>query len=116
MSIESAPTPIANWLTQLPGECVGKLYAKIRPPFCPFGFWFRVGGWGQLCDGRDHRDMVHLMLHNYFPARGRGWTYVAWRAEPDSPGRNAHPRNGTVADPKPYSGIAYDQRSRIAAP
>ena len=106
--MDMTPAPIASWLASLPSQNVGKLYAKIKPPYWPFGSWYRVDGWGQICDGRDHRDMVHLMLYNKFPNRGRGWTYVAWRAEPDHPEANKYPREGTVENPRPYSGIAYE--------
>lgn len=112
--MDMTPPPIAAWLATLPSQNVGTLYAKIRPPFSPIGFWYKVEGWGQLCDGRDHRDMVHLMLHNYFPFYGKGWTYIAWRCEPDNPDQNKHPRTGDVEKPVSYSGVAYDDGTRRA--
>lgn len=107
MSLQT-PAPIANWLASLPSQNVGTLYAQIKTPSLPILTWHRVKVWGQVCDGRDHKDAVHLMLHNYWPNHGKGFTYVAWRAEPDNPEANKHPRQGDVADPKPYSGVAYD--------
>lgn len=102
------PAPLADWMASLPSQNVGTLYAKIRPPYFPLARWHKVDGWGQLCDGRDHRRMVHLMLYNKFPFRGKGWTYIEWRSEPDNPQQCKYPTRGKVADPKPYSGIAYE--------
>lgn len=92
----------------LPSENVGTLYAIIKWPFLPIYTKHKVEVWGQVCDGCDHRDVVHLMLHNYWPLHGKGFTLVAWRAAPDNPKANKHPRKGKVENPKPYSGIAYD--------
>lgn len=108
-SYENVPAPVANWLASLPSQNVGNLYARIKSPWWPFACEYRVNACGQLCDGRDHRDMVHLMLYNKFPNRGRGYTYVSWRAEPDNPAANIHPREGIVVDPVPYNGVAYDE-------
>ena|ERR1700691_4603469 len=98
------PAPMQNWLARLPSQNVGTFYAVIRPPLCPFGIKFKVPVWGQVCDGKDHRMAVETMLYNYFPLRGRGWTYVAWRTVPDNPDACKYPRQGVVVDPKPYSG------------
>lgn len=108
--MSETPMPIKNWLASLPDDNVGTLHAKIKPPspLSGIGLWYKVDGWGQLCDGRDHRDMVHLMLYNKFPNHGKGWTYVAWKAEPDNPEKCKHPRSGEVENPKPYSGITYE--------
>ncbi|MDB5584331.1 MAG: hypothetical protein JWR80_9507 [Bradyrhizobium sp.] len=106
--MNSVPHQISGWLDSLPQNYVGSLFAKIKPPLSPFGVWFKVDGWGQLCDGRDHRNMVHLMLYNKFPFRGKGWTYVAWRSEPNNPKMCDKPTRGKVENPKPYSGVAHD--------
>jgi hypothetical protein len=108
-SIDHVPAPMAGWLSSLPSQNVGTLYAKLKPPMLPaaLAIWKRVDGWGQLCDGRDHRQMVHLMLYNRFPNRGKGWTYLEWRAEPDNPEACKHPLSGKVENPEPYDGIAY---------
>lgn len=104
----SAPQQVHSWLSQLPQQCVGDLYATIKDPLTRIPIEYKVDGWGQLCDGRDHKDMVHLMLYNKFPFHGRGFTYVSWRAVPDNPEQNTYPRTGKVENPKPYSGVAYD--------
>lgn len=104
----SVPTPMANWLRSLPQQCVGALYATIKDPITQIGIEYRVEVWGQVCDGRDHKDIVHLMLYNRFPFHGKGFTYVSWRAEPDNPETNTYPRTGAVKDPKPYSGVARE--------
>ena len=102
------PAPVANWLARLPSQNVGTLYATIKTPFLPIWIEYKVDAWGQLCDGRDHRDMVHLMLYNKFPNHGKGFTYTSWRAVPDNPDANKYPRSGKVTGPLPYSGVAYD--------
>jgi hypothetical protein len=103
-----APEPMMNWLSSLPSQNVGTLYAKIKAPILPIYTWHKVPVWGQVCDGRDHKDAVHLMLYNHFPNHGKGFIYTAWRAEPDNPEANQYSRSGDVEDPKPYSGIAYE--------
>lgn len=100
----NTPPQMASYVASLPPKYVGTLYAKVKPPFSPFGFWYRVPAWGQLADGGDHRNYVENMLYNDFPFRGRGWTYIEWRNEPASPEINDAPRTGKVRDPKPYSG------------
>jgi hypothetical protein len=102
------PAPIAQWLSTLPSQNVGTLYATIKTPFLPIYTEHRVEVWGQVCDGCDHRDVVHLMLYNKWPFHGKGFTYVSWRAVPANPEANTHPREGKVADPKPYSGGAFE--------
>lgn len=102
------PAPMVNWLASLPSQNVGTIYAKIKTPFLPVYTWHRVEVWGQVCDGRDHRDAVHNMLYNYWPNHGRGFTYVAWLAKPDNPDANKYPRTGDVVGPKPYSGVSRD--------
>lgn len=97
-----------NWLSQLPSQNVGTLYATVKSPVLGIKKEFKVEVWGQVCDGRDHKDAVHLHLYNRFDDRGKGWTYISWRAVPDNPEANKHPRTGNVENPKPYSGIAYD--------
>ena len=109
-SVTEAPHQISGWLQSLPSQNVGKLYALLKPPGMPraLAVWKRVEGWGQICDGRDHKQMVHLMLYNRFPNRGKGWTYLAWRAEPDHPEANKYPRTGDVENPAPYSGKVWE--------
>lgn len=102
------PAPMAEWLSSLPSQNVGTLYATIKTPFLPIYTEHRVEVWGQVCDGRDHKQAVHLMLHNRWPNHGKGYSYVSWRAVPDHPEANTYPRTGKVTDPKPYSGIAYE--------
>lgn len=103
-----APLAVYQQLNELPQQNVGDLYATIADPITHIGIEYRVDAWGQLCDGNDHKDAVHLMLYNEFPFHGKGFTYMAWRAKPNNPSQNTHPRTGKVKDPKPYSGIAYD--------
>ncbi len=103
--MDYTPEPVASWLASLPDQNIGKIYARIRPPFWPFAPEFKVDGWGQICDGQDHRDMVHLMLYNKFPNHGKGWTYISWRAVPDHPEKNNYPREGKVMNPRPYGGV-----------
>lgn len=107
-SYDNMATPMANYIASMPQQCVGKLFARIKHPLLPISTWHRVEVWGQVCDGGDHRMAVHLMLHNRWSNRGRGYTYVEWRAEPDLPDENSYPRTGKVSDPKPYSGVAYE--------
>jgi len=102
------PAPVANWLASLPSQNVGKLYARIKHPWLPITTEHKVEVWGQVCDGRDHKDAVHNMLYNRWPNHGKGYTYVSWRAEPDHPEANQYPRTGEVQDPKPYSGKSFD--------
>lgn len=97
------PPPMMGWLNALPQQNVGTLYAKIRPPLSPIGFWYRVPLWGQVCDGQPHEGAVSDYLHNEFPFRGVGWTYVEWRCEPDNPEQNKFPRTGKVPNPKPHT-------------
>jgi hypothetical protein len=106
MDYTPPPAPVAAWLEKLPSKYIGKLFATIRAPDGQIKE-YPVKGWGQICDGRPHADMVHLMLYNYFPDRGRGYTYLSWRAEPDHPEANDAPRTGNVENPQPYDGIAY---------
>jgi hypothetical protein len=112
-NLNYAPIPVQNWLSQLPSENIGTLYATIRHPIGKWLKWippifiereYKVPVWGQVCDGRDHKCSVENMLHNEFPNRGKGYTYISWRAEPDHPDVNKYPRTGMVADPKPYNG------------
>lgn len=106
------PPPMAAWYAQLPSQNVGTLYATIKDPITRIPLEYKVDGWGQLCDGQDHRGMVHLMLYNSFPNHGKGFTYVSWRCVPDNPEANTYPRTGKVSNPAPYSGVAYDDGSK----
>jgi hypothetical protein len=99
------PPQMAEWLLNLPQQNVGTLYATIKTPLLPIYTEHKVRVWGQVCDGRDHKASVHLMLYNSWPNHGRGFTYVSWRAVPDNPDMNHHPRTGKVADPRPFNGI-----------
>lgn len=102
------PHQIADWYASLPSQNCGTLYATIKIPFLPLYIEHRVEIWGQVCDGRDHRSSVHTaLLYNKFPNHGRGFTYVRWRAVPDNPEANTHPRSGEVENPRPYSGIPH---------
>lgn len=101
---EAPPAPTQEWLSSLPSQNVGTLYAKIKDPITHIEIEYKVDGWGQLCDGTDHRMMVEYMLYNSFPFHGKGFTYVSWRAEPDNPEANKHPRTGKVENPKPFPG------------
>lgn len=92
-----APQAVHDYWASIPQDNCGDLYAKVRPPWLPFGgFWHKVPAWGQLCDGREHYEAVGCMLHNTFPLKGRGWTYVAWRAKPYNPDLCKYPREGVV--------------------
>jgi hypothetical protein len=97
-----APQAVRDYWNSIPQDNVGDFYACVRPPFLPFGLWFKVPVWGQVCDGQPHRDAVGCMLHNKFPFKGRGWTYIAWRAEPYNHERCKYPRKGIVENPKPF--------------
>lgn len=90
-SMNDVPAPMADWLASLPSDNVGSLYATVTPPLIGIPVTFKVKAWGQLCDGRDHRDAVHIHLYNHFPNRGKGWTYRRWEARPDNPESNRHP-------------------------
>jgi hypothetical protein len=85
------PPQLNSWLSALPSENIGTIYATIKTPFLPIYTEHRVEAWGQLCDGRDHRDAVHCMLYNYWPFHGKGFTYVSWPAVPDNPEANTNP-------------------------
>jgi hypothetical protein len=104
------PPQMSGWLNSLPQNYVGTLYAKIKPPYSPFGIWYKVPVWGQVADGRPHKDAVENMLYNSFPFHGKGWTYVAWRNEPSSPELNNAAREGAIENPAPYDGKAYFDR------
>lgn len=97
-----APAAVQNHWTSVPQDNCGEFYAKIRPPFCPLGIWYKVPAWGQLCDGREHYDAVGCFLHNEFPFKGRGWTYIKWKSKPDNPHLCKHPTHGKVPNPKPF--------------
>lgn len=103
----AVPAPLSDWLSQLPSQNVGTLYATIKTPFLPIYTEHKVEAWGQLCDGQDHKSMVHNMLYNRWPNRGTGYTYVSWRAVPDHPEANTYPREGKVENPQPYSGLSH---------
>lgn len=102
------PAAVNAWRASIPQQNVGTFFAKIRSPFFFIARWHRVDAWGQLCDGTDHRDYVHNMLYNKFPNHGKGYTYIAWRCEPDNPEQCKYPRSGKVEIPVKYSGIARD--------
>lgn len=92
-----------------PTDNFGILYAKIEPPGLLgslYTKWYRVDVFGQLCDGTDHKDFVHLMLYNSFPDHGKGYTYLEWECVPDNPLQCKYPRTGKVKLVKPYNGIA----------
>ena len=108
MIYDHAASAMSEWLSSLPSENVGKLYATIKAPGLPIYTEHKVEVRGQVCDGRDHRDTVHLMLYNKWPHHGCGYTYISWRAVPDNPEANKHPRQGVVTDPKPYSGALWE--------
>lgn len=105
--MSNVPAPLENWISSIPQQNVGKLFVTIKIPLLPIWKEYKLQAWGQLCDGRDHRDFVHNMLYNQFPRHGKGYTYVSWRAVPDNPEVNKYPRSGKVENPKPYDGIAY---------
>lgn len=108
MTTDQIPEPLQDWMQKLPQQCVGDLYATIKDPVLGIPVEYKVPTWGQLCDGRDHKDAVHLMLYNRFLNHGKGFTYISWRAVPNNPEQNNYPRTGLVTDPKPYSGVAYE--------
>lgn len=108
MPIDQAPPPMQNWLSSLPQTYVGTLYAKIKPPFIPFGTWYKVPVWGQVADGHPHEDSVEDFLYNEFPFHGKGWTYIEWKNAPDNP--NDAARYGKIGNPKPYDGLSYFDR------
>ena len=108
----NVPPPMQNWMASLPQNYVGVLYAKIKPPFIPFGIWYKVPVWGQVADGQPHEDAVATFLWSEFPLRGKGWTYVAWKNEPSSPQLNNAARSGKIENPKPYDAVdPYRMRS-----
>lgn len=94
---------MSAWLSGLPQQNCGTLYATIKTPGLPIYTEHKVDVWGQVCDGRDHKDAVHCMLWNRWPFHGKGFTYISWRAVPDNPSMNHHPRHGKVENPKPFS-------------
>ncbi len=97
MSIPAeSPRAVHDYWNGIPQDNCGDLYAKVRPPGMPFGFWHKVPAWGQLCDGDPHYSAVGCMLHNQFPFKGRGWTYVEWKSKPYNPELCKHPTSGTV--------------------
>lgn len=104
------PPPIAAWIENLPSENVGTLYATVKAPGL-FGRTkeYKVPVWGQVCDGQPHKDAVNLMMYNEFPDHGKGYIFISWRAEPNNPAQNKHPREGKVENPKPYSGVAWGE-------
>jgi hypothetical protein len=102
------PRQMADWYASLPSQNCGTLYATIKAPFVPIYTEHKVPIWGQVCDGKDHRDGVHTaLLYNNFPFHGKGFTYVSWRAVPDNPNACKYPLSGKVENPLPYSGIPY---------
>jgi len=104
-----APGPIKAWLSSLPSENVGTLYAKLRPPFSPVAIWKKVPVWGQVCDGGPHKDAVGGMLYNHFPFHGKGWTYLEWEAVPDNPEVCKSALRGKVAAPNRFNGATEGQ-------
>jgi hypothetical protein len=106
------PAPMMDWLSKLPSQNIGTLYAIIKTPFLPIYTEHKVPLWGQVCDGQDHRSSVENMLYNYWPNHGKGFTYVSWRAEPDHPEANTYPRKGIVEKARPYDGLSYWQRTQ----
>lgn len=92
----NVPPPIAAWVQNMPQDYVGTFHAKIKPPLSPVGIWFRIPAWGQLCDGADKEWAVRDFLYNEFPFHGRGWTYIAWRCEPENPKLANLPLSGIV--------------------
>ncbi len=103
-SLTDAPGPIAASMNNVPQNNVGTLFAKLKPPFSPIGAWFKVPVWGQVCDGRAHKDAVGGMLHNDFPRNGKGWTYLEWKAVPDNPEACKYPLRGKVEKPNRFNG------------
>lgn len=103
-----APPAIHQHLAELPQQNVGDLYVTIKTPYLPIYKEYLLDGWGQLCDGQDHKGGVHLMLYNKFPNHGKGYTYISWRAIPNHPDQNTYPREGKVENPQPYTGIVFD--------
>lgn len=95
-----APQAVHDYWNSIPQDNYGEFYFKVRAPFMPFGTWRKLEAWGQLCDGTDNAMMVACQLWNKFPNRGRGWKYVAWRAEPYNPELCKYPRSGVVDPPK----------------
>jgi hypothetical protein len=96
-----APLAVSNQLAGMPQQNVGEFYAKIKPPFWPFAKWYHVPVWGQVCDGR-HNHGVGCFLHNEFPGRGKGWTYLEWMTKPLHPDLCAYPTSGKVPNPAPF--------------
>ena len=95
-----APQAVHDHWNSIPQDNCGEFYFKVQPPFCPFGFWFKLEAWGQLCDGTDLASFVANNLWNRFPNRGRGWKYVEWRAKPYNPKLCKYPLSGIVSPPK----------------
>lgn len=101
MGIPGAPQAVHDYWSSIPQNNCGDFYAKIRAPGMPFGIWYKVPVWGQVCDGRaDHG--VGCFLHNDFPFKGRGWTYVEWKTKPYNPALCKYPTHGVVKNPKPF--------------
>lgn len=104
-----APQAVHDHWNSMPQENFGDFYFKVKPPFMPFGTWHKLKAWGQLCSGTDMAHAVACQLWNDFPNRGRGWRYVAWRADPSNPGMCKSKLSGAVDPPKvrygndPYS-------------
>lgn len=97
-----APQAVRDHWSRIPQDNCGEFFACVRPPGSPVGLWFKVPVWGQVCDGQAHRGSVGCMLHNTFPLKGLGWTYVAWRAKPYHPELCKYPRDGRVESPKAF--------------
>lgn len=108
MTLDYTPPQMATYVQSLPQKYVGDLYATIKDPITRISIEYKVPIWGQIADGREHKDAVHLMLYNEFPFHGKGFIYVSWRNVPSSPELNDAAREGKVKDLKPYSGVAYD--------
>lgn len=104
-----APKAVHDHWNSIPQDNCGRFFFKVKAPFMPFGTWHELKAWGQLCCGTDMAHAVACQIWNDFPNRGRGWRYVAWRAEPFNPELCKYPRTGMVDPPKvrrgndPYS-------------
>lgn len=96
-----APQAAKDLWASIPQDNSGDFYAKIKPPFSPFGIWYKVPVWGQVCDGR-HDHGVGCFLYNEFPNHGRGWTYTKWKSKPDNPKLCKYPTSGSVPNPTPF--------------
>jgi hypothetical protein len=109
----AAPAEVFNQLLSLPKEYVGTLFAKVKAPGW-FGktSWHKVPEWGTVCSGRPPSlGAVERMMRDDLPRRGRGYTYLAWRAEPDHPELcKASPLCGEIANPTPFDPDAWRKR------